>query len=57
MGAGTTWTGQTVQSSESEFHRPTQNRQAAFPDVHGHGVHDNAVNYFVLFDQVEGFPT
>ena len=29
-------------------------RQAAFPDVHGHGVHDNAVNYFVLFDQLEG---
>ncbi len=29
-------------------------REAAFPDVHGHGVHDNAVNYFVLFDQLEG---
>lgn len=29
-------------------------RQAAFPDVHGHHVHDNAVNYFVLFDQFEG---
>jgi copper resistance protein B len=29
-------------------------RQAAFPDVHGHGVHDNAVNYFVMFDQFEG---
>ncbi|HUU32979.1 MAG TPA: copper resistance protein B [Vicinamibacterales bacterium] len=29
-------------------------REAAFPDVHGHGVHDNAVNYFVLFDQFEG---
>ena len=29
-------------------------RQAAFPDVHGHSVHDNAVNYFVLFDQFEG---
>lgn len=29
-------------------------RQAAFPDVHGHGVHDTAVNYFVLFDQFEG---
>jgi len=29
-------------------------RQAAFPDVHGHTVHDNAVNYFVLFDQFEG---
>ena len=29
-------------------------RQAAFPDVQGHGVHDNAVNYFVLFDQLEG---
>lgn len=31
-----------------------EDRQAAFPDVHGHGVHDNAVNYFVLFDQFEG---
>ncbi len=29
-------------------------REAAFPDVHGHGVHDNAVNYFVLVDQFEG---
>ena len=29
-------------------------RQAAFPDVDGHTVHDNAVNYFVLFDQFEG---
>lgn len=28
-------------------------RQAAFPDVHGHTMHDNAVNYFVLFDQLE----
>jgi copper resistance protein B len=30
-----------------------QDRQAAFPDVQGHTVHDNAVNYFVLFDQME----
>lgn len=29
-------------------------RQAAFPDVQGHSVHDGAVNYFVLFDQFEG---
>jgi copper resistance protein B len=28
-------------------------RAAAFPDVEGHSVHDNAVNYFVLFDQLE----
>ena len=28
-------------------------RAAAFPDVTGHSVHDNAVNYFVLFDQLE----
>jgi copper resistance protein B len=28
-------------------------RQAAFPDVQGHSVHDNAVNYFVLVDQFE----
>jgi len=28
-------------------------RAAAFPDVEGHGVHDNAVNYYVLFDQLE----
>lgn len=28
-------------------------RTAAFPDVMGHSVHDNAVNYFVLFDQLE----
>jgi copper resistance protein B len=28
-------------------------RAAAFPEVHGHTVHDQAVNYFVLFDQLE----
>lgn len=28
-------------------------RKAAFPDVGGHESHDNAVNYFVLFDQFE----
>lgn len=31
-----------------------QDRAAAFPqDLHGHAVHDRAVNYFVLFDQLE----
>jgi copper resistance protein B len=30
-----------------------EDRRAAFPDVKGHAVHDNAVNYFVLFDQLE----
>ena len=28
-------------------------RKAAFPEVHGHAVHDKALNYFVLFDQLE----
>ena len=28
-------------------------RQAAFPDVEGHAVHDRAINYFVLLDQLE----
>jgi copper resistance protein B len=28
-------------------------RQAAFPDVEGHTAHDNDINYFVLFDQLE----
>lgn len=28
-------------------------RQAAFPAVQGHTVHDKAINYFVLFDQLE----
>jgi copper resistance protein B len=28
-------------------------RVAAFPDVHGHAAHDNAINYFLLFDQAE----
>ena len=28
-------------------------RRAAFPDVRGHAVHDRAINYFVLFDQLE----
>ena len=26
---------------------------AAFPEVEGHAVHDDAVHYFVLFDQLE----
>ena len=30
-----------------------EDRKAAFPDVQGHSVHDNGVNYFVLFDQLE----
>ena len=28
-------------------------RKAAFPDVEGHAVHDRAVRYYVLFDQLE----
>lgn len=28
-------------------------RAAAFPDVRGHTVHDQAIHYFVLFDQIE----
>lgn len=28
-------------------------RKAAFPDVQGHSVHDRAIHYFVLFDQLE----
>jgi len=28
-------------------------RQAAFPDVEGHTVHDQSVNFFVLLDQLE----
>ena len=27
---------------------------AAFPDVHGHTVHDDTVHSYVLFDQLEG---
>jgi copper resistance protein B len=31
-----------------------EDRRAAFPqDVEGHAVHDRAINYFVLFDQLE----
>ena len=30
-----------------------EDRKAAFPDVEGHAAHDNAVSYFVLFDQLE----
>lgn len=30
-----------------------EDRAAAFPDVHGHSVHDDAVGYFVLIDQLE----
>ena len=30
-----------------------EDRKAAFPDVEGHSVHGNAINYFVLLDQLE----
>jgi copper resistance protein B len=30
-----------------------EDRRAAFPDVDGHPAHDNGINYFVLFDQLE----
>jgi copper resistance protein B len=30
-----------------------EDRRVAFPDVQGHAVHDDVVNYFVLFDQLE----
>jgi len=30
-----------------------EDRKAAFPDLQGHAVHDRALNYFVLFDQLE----
>ena len=30
-----------------------EDRKAAFPDVEGHTVHDGAIHYFVLFDQLE----
>ena len=30
-----------------------ETRKAAFPDVEGHAVHDRAMSYYVLFDQLE----
>lgn len=30
-----------------------EDRRAAFPPVDGHSVHDGAIHYFVLFDQLE----
>jgi copper resistance protein B len=30
-----------------------EDRKAVFPAVEGHGVHDRAINFFVLFDQLE----
>jgi copper resistance protein B len=30
-----------------------EDRKAAFPDVEGHAVHDRAMSYYVLFDQLE----
>lgn len=30
-----------------------ETRKAAFPDVEGHAVHDRALSYYVLFDQLE----
>ncbi len=46
--------GEPLQELPSFIPRLTdEDRKAAFPDVQGHMVHDNAVNYFVLFDQLE----
>ena len=42
--------------SELPLHIPPvteEDRKAAFPDVEGHTVHDRALGYFVLFDQLE----
>jgi copper resistance protein B len=30
-----------------------EDRRAAFPSLEGHSVHDDAIHYFVLFDQLE----
>jgi len=52
-------------TQEHEGHAPSQDppanvpplsdddRRAAFPDVGGHPVHDSAIQYYVLFDQLE----
>lgn len=55
--------GGAVDHSQHERHAPElppfippvteADRQAAFPDVEGHTVHDRTLNYFVLFDQLE----
>ena len=45
-----------VATSESRTPIPVltdADRAAAFPDVHGHKMHDNAINSLVLFDQLE----
>jgi copper resistance protein B len=56
---------QTGAADHSQHHTPSaelppfiptltdEDRKAAFPDVAGHAVHDAALNYFVLFDQLE----
>ena len=31
-----------------------EDRQAAFPQVAGHTIHDDVTSFFVLFDQIEG---
>ena len=55
-----------TQPAPEQHHHPTpkelpsfippvtdEDRKAAFPDVKGHAVHDNALSYYVLFDQLE----
>lgn len=46
---------ETSQSELPPFIAPLtdEDRRAAFPDVHGHIVHDNDVNYLVLINQLE----
>ena len=56
----TTATGQTAAPPAAPAQLPPsvppvtdEDRRAAFPDVDGHSARDNAINYFVLFDQLE----
>lgn len=46
----------TKSPAEASFELPpptAAERAAAFPDVTGHQAHDDAVNYYLLFDQLE----
>lgn len=47
--------GSDPQTPPADIPPPTEaDRKAAFPDVAGHAVHDKAIHYLALFDQLEG---
>ncbi len=42
-----------TEEAERQFHCYRCRRKAAFGNLQGHAIHDSAINYLVLLDQLE----